>query len=160
VSEPKSATEASTAFSRRSIMRVEKCYFCSKSVYPGHGVYLQGLFTWDSVLISVRNAGSAFVRNDAKVFRFCTSKCVHHEHTVIHFRSCQLSDVIRTSSKSLLRDLVATPNTCFVIDRMKRNPRKVRWTKAFRKAAGKEMTIVRPTGPSNLSVLLQTSFSR
>ncbi|ELU37417.1 ribosomal l24e domain-containing protein [Rhizoctonia solani AG-1 IA] len=32
---------------------------------------------------------------------------------------------------------------CSCSSRMKRNPRKVKWTKAFRKAAGKEMTIVR-----------------
>lgn len=118
----KNYSSLSVLFARRLTIhasRIETCYFCSRPAYPSKGI--------------------TFVRNDAKVFRFCRSKC--------HKNVCYRHSPIRSFRRlELRRRSRATPLPTALTDRqkqfkMKRNPRKLKWTKAFRRAAGKEMLV-------------------
>jgi ribosomal protein L24E len=89
-------------------MRLEKCWFCSSNIYPGHGI--------------------CFARNDGQV-------CL----------SCIINPSFALSSPSLHRMLQVfrfCRSKCHKNFKMKRNPRKVKWTKAYRKLAGKELAEV------------------
>jgi large subunit ribosomal protein L24e len=89
-------------------MRIERCYFCSGPLYPGHGIaFIRNdskvikinkiflyMLIWDKIIINL-----FIYYYKIQIFKFCRSKC--HKH----FKA-------------------------------KHNPRKFRWTKAYRKAHG------------------------
>ncbi|KAB5541711.1 hypothetical protein DKX38_014685 [Salix brachista] len=99
-------------------MRLEKCWFCSSTVYPGHGIQ--------------------FVRNDAKSEGFivvnCRWQCLRNE--------IDTSKSLKSQCFSLTVDLIFRfcRSKCHKNFKMKRNPRKVKWTKAYRRLHGKDMT--------------------
>lgn len=119
-------------------MRIEKCYFCSTNVYPGHGIPPLYVFIliYQTLVQALRSLGMTQRSLDFAPPSRSFMSCVLDSDTLMY-----AEDVTRISSTSLctVRHFLVTIDC---ISRMKRNPRKVRWTKAFRKAAGKEMTIV------------------
>ncbi|TXG67630.1 hypothetical protein EZV62_008905 [Acer yangbiense] len=115
-------------------MRLEKCWFCSSTVYPGHGIQ--------------------FVRNDAKIpndtdldmieFEFCYACClivfvVENCSIIVFVCVCNVKDECNVLS---LAGYVFRfcRSKCHKNFKMKRNPRKVKWTKAYRRLNGKDMT--------------------
>lgn len=95
-------------------MRIDNCYVCSGPVYPGKGI--------------------AFVRNDAKAraalaapSSLGSSCALLVDSPFLAPRPCQVFHFCR--------------GKCHKAFKAKLNPRKLKWTKAFRRAAGKEMSV-------------------
>lgn len=112
-------------------MRIYECWFCGGPIYPGHGM--------------------VFVRNDAKVR---PSNCMPLPLVSISisyelFLSALTREIIKLLTKvPILRFpdskvIRFCQSKCRTNYKLRRNPRKVKWTKAFRRTHGKEMTVVR-----------------
>ena len=113
-------------------MRIETCYFCSSPCYPGHG--------------------TTFVRNDSKVrlplprfpaspltsFLLCTACRLHLPASSRPPRPPRRRLTPRPPPQQVFKFCRAKCHRAF---QKKRNPRKVKWTKASRKAAGKDLKV-------------------
>ena len=99
-------------------MRLEKCWFCSSTIYPGHGI--------------------TFVRNDCTV---CHAVILASRPTARgHIPTKE--DALNKCALACMQVFNFCRSKCHKNFKMKRNPRKVRWTKAYRKLAGKELAEV------------------
>lgn len=125
---------------------METCYFCSRPAYPGTSSS-SSISAISKTSLSRRAAdlgrtgkGIQFVRNDGKAFRFC------RYDIQISFTTTRTTYLIPEDIANVWFAIRKRPtdknsrSKCHKNFKMKRNPRKLGWTKAYRKAAGKEMT--------------------
>ena len=106
-------------------MRLEKCWFCSSTIYPGHGI--------------------CFVRNDSKARGAASAVRAAAHSTAETSAVLLLSHCSRWHSPCVccVQVFRFCRSKCHKNFKMKRNPRKVRWTKAYRALHGKDLTGVR-----------------
>ena len=119
-------------------MRIQRCFFCSSPCYPGHGIqFVRNDSKVDTKLVGSMGVslGRVGVSGTAPGARelFCAAGIV--------FGACYHSSAPPHQSFRFCRP------KCHKAFVKKRNPRKVKWTKAFRKSAGKEMAVVRAPLP-------------
>ena len=110
-------------------MRLEKCWFCSSTVYPGHGIQ----FVRNDAKVKL-NKLAPYPLNSLELFspRFYESEALYH-----------MAFVARTRYNLFFVQIFRfCRSKCHKNFKMKRNPRKVKWTKAYRRVHGKDMTQV------------------
>ena len=119
-------------------MRIETCYFCSQPCYPSKGMPQKSFVpnTTD------HGVGITFVRNDARVFRFCRSKC--HKNVTVNVKPSNSPTMlthlpVQNEAKSAQGPLYL-PSSPLPSTNITNDPQ-LKWTKAFRKSAGKEMLV-------------------
>lgn len=128
-------------------MRIDKCYFCSTNVYPGHGKF------------------NPVRRFNSESPALLTYPVIPRHRLRLRPERCQSIPVLfykvrRRSQAKRGQHLKASGFRCHKSFKMKRNPRKMAWTKAFRKAAGKEMTIVSPWNACRLPILCRNAVEQ
>lgn len=102
-------------------MRIETCYFCSSKVYPGHGLQ--------------------FVRNDCKVMKTIEDWFFCWNNNITSFINDLVLFLFFMLTRIFLQIFKFCRSKCHKAFKKRKNPRKTKWTKAFRKTAGKELTL-------------------
>jgi len=145
------------------MVRVETCYFCSGPVYPGHGSqFVRNDSKVRQSFMCTKSQSQMTTTHKSQSSEGGHLSSDRHEEKPFSIFPMQLNPVLRggiscLSSRYISSHFSPPPTVVILLVReqvfrfcrskcqknfvKKRNPRKTAWTKAFRKARGKEMAV-------------------